>query len=49
MGERIDPLTNIPAEKVEEIVKRFRLDGAVKIKVIRETDVTYTITATFQD
>ena len=46
-GPRTETLTNVPSERVEDIVSRFRADGAAKISREEQPDGSWTVTAEF--
>ena len=48
IDERVERLTGIPAEEVDELIKGFEIDGAIKILKESDPDGTWTLTAYFE-
>ena len=48
IDERVERLTSIPDEDVDELIKGFEIDGAIKILKERQPDGLWTLTAYFE-
>ena len=42
-------LTGVPANKVDKMVAMFKAEGATDVQVKKDSDGTFTVTATFPD
>ena len=43
-----EEIERVPKEEVEDVIKSFRLDGAIDVKTRRAKDGRWTVTATFE-
>lgn len=46
-GRRIETLSGVPSEKVEQIVARFQADGAVQVTREAQSDGSWVVIAEF--
>ncbi len=46
-GPRIEQLTGVPFEKIEQIVAMFRAEGAAMVSRVQQSDGSWNVTAEF--
>lgn len=45
---RVERLTDVPEERLEQLVASFRRDGAVEVRTLRQPNGSWTVEAAFQ-